>query len=342
VTVPEDANPGETYQLTGEADTGNETIPISGDDQIEVVAANVTVAITDSNDPVEAGEPLTATAAIENTGNQTVTQDLAFLFDGGVEAVDENVTLAAGESLTRTFSYETDGVAPGNYEIEVRSADTTATRTVEGTEASEPPTPADPAYSDVAITETATPDTKDELLRVTAVVENTGDETGEQDIEFAFDGTVVDAEKSVTLAGDESTTITFAHDVDGEPGKYEVGVHSADETASTAVKIPKTDSGTECEAPTSSTDCEKPQQEGSKPDTKPDEKEPGDDDAEPNETDDETGSKNASRTDDGGGVDGAPSDDAGDSVPGFGALAGIVALTVAMLGKIQRSDDRQH
>ncbi|PSP28463.1 hypothetical protein BRC65_02175, partial [Halobacteriales archaeon QH_2_65_14] len=80
VTVPSDAQAGETYTFDGTVETDNETISVGGDQQLVVSqdTAEFDVEITSVEDSVEVGEEVTVESEVTNTGNESGTQTLAF------------------------------------------------------------------------------------------------------------------------------------------------------------------------------------------------------------------------------------------------------------------------
>jgi len=82
------------------------------------------VSITGTNSPVVPGETLTVEATITNTGDvqasQEITADVEF---AGSDATADVGPLGPGESSDLTFDFDTDGVAEGQYEATVASAD---------------------------------------------------------------------------------------------------------------------------------------------------------------------------------------------------------------------------
>jgi hypothetical protein len=219
---------------TGESDTPEITVAVASANTTatETVTVNkealFAVEITDIDEVVTEGEPVTVEYAVENTGDTAETQDIGFTVEGALVDTEANVTLAGGETFTGEFGYETEtGDAP-TVDLAVGSADDTATRTVSVNE---------PAAFAVAITDI------DDVVEGAAVtvgysVENTGGATATQDITFAVDGTVEETQANVTLAGGETVAGQFTYGTDsGDAGAYTVTVASADDTAMANVTV---------------------------------------------------------------------------------------------------------
>ncbi|WP_435094464.1 COG1361 S-layer family protein [Halorubrum sp. N11] len=229
VTVPEDAEIGDTFTISGNASTisgegapKDRSVAIDGDSQIQIVEPEFDVAITETNSPVEAGEDLDVTADIENTGSLEATQDVTFSFDGTAEST-ESVTLDGGDSESVTFTFDTTFILAGDYNVEVASDDDRDTETVTLTEAP------DEAFFAVEFDGWNSPVEAGENLEVTAHIKNTGDIEATQNITFIFNDTDVST-KSVTLDGGDSETVTFTFDTTGiSAGEYEMEVWSDDD-----------------------------------------------------------------------------------------------------------------
>ena len=101
---------------------------------VEAVEESATFEVSDL-DPEEAtataGDEVTVSATIENTGNAESTQDVALTLDGDEEDTSE-ITLEAGGSTTVEFTVDTSGLDTGDYEHGVATDEVTATLTVEG------------------------------------------------------------------------------------------------------------------------------------------------------------------------------------------------------------------
>lgn len=347
VTVPEDAENGDTFAISGEAESADGATTVAGDAEIDVVTDEFEVSIAETNESVEQGEPLETTATIENTGGLEGTQDVEFLFNGTVSATEENVTLAAGNATNVTFTHDTGDIEPGAYDVEVRSDDDADARNVTVTEADEsdgsdgsgddsdsgsPSSPSSPddAFFDVTIADADESVKAGDRFVANATVENTGDETGTQDIEFLFDGVVKTVEEDVTIDGGEAETVTFTADLAVEPGEYEVAIKSDDDGATTTVTVVESKGdGTDTESGTG--DGDEKSDDGTDAD---------DTDGETDESDE--GSDGSASADDSAANDetvdtsGDSEGDSDDSTPGFGVPAVVVAAALAVLVGLRR------
>lgn len=135
--------PGESGSVslnytTAQDDTPIETVTVNSDDASDTTSVNIDgpplfdVSITDAPDTVTATQPISVTAAIENTGDADATQDLNFTVAGTQEDTATDVTLSAGESTTETFTYDSvQGDADRSpLTVAVASDDTTDSRNV--------------------------------------------------------------------------------------------------------------------------------------------------------------------------------------------------------------------
>ena len=185
------------------------------------------VAIDLSETTVEVFEEETVMveALIENVGGADGAQDIVFeVLDQQFEQVHEGVELGVGDSTRVNFEWETSVGDEGQYTVEVRSEDETsfATITVE-----ELPT----EHFEVSINEAASILEVEEAQTVTVEVEieNTGGETGTQDIVLELDGVVVDSASDIELEPEDKESVTLHWDAaPGSEGVYDARVLSED------------------------------------------------------------------------------------------------------------------
>jgi len=185
--------------------------------------------ITQVKQGVVEGEPLTVDYDITNPGDVQATQDIDFAVDGTVEATETNVTVTAGATISRVFTYETTtGDAP-SVEVSVSSADDTDTETAPVGE---------PAFFAVNITGVDTPVTEGETTTVDYEVTNTGDTQGIQTLTLTVDGTEEDNRTDVALDSGATVTGTFTYQtVDGDAPSVDLSVASEDDTATETVTV---------------------------------------------------------------------------------------------------------
>jgi len=180
-----------TVELTvtdddGATATATQTVSVSA------AAQPAAFEITDLSAPSAAtqGDTITVDATVENTGDVTAEQSVAFSFDG-TQLGSQNVTLAGGQSETVSFTVDTSGIAPGTYTHGVSTDDDTATATITIDNATTQPDPdgisvtLDPVEQTAVTGETVTYD----------VVVNGADDVG------SFDG-------SIALSNGDNATIT--------------------------------------------------------------------------------------------------------------------------------------
>lgn len=107
-------------------DRANRTIAV-----LEAPTPTFSVAIENTTAPVAAGETLTVTARVENTGNASGTQSIGLAdFDGEVVDVVENVSLSAGESTTVQLNWSTNDSDTGSANVTGFSENETASAPV--------------------------------------------------------------------------------------------------------------------------------------------------------------------------------------------------------------------
>lgn len=94
-----------------------------------VTSPDFEVTISNTNSPVDDGEPITVTATVTNTGNESGTQAVSAEAPG-VGDSGLFVSLREGQSTTETFSIQTNPRDIGDHTVTVESEDDNATATV--------------------------------------------------------------------------------------------------------------------------------------------------------------------------------------------------------------------
>ncbi|OIB56807.1 hypothetical protein BBD46_16110 [Natrialba sp. SSL1] len=212
--------------LIAETDPAGEVVDIPEPDD----PATFEVDITDTNSPVTQGDALEVEAFVENVGDEPGEQEIQLALDD--TAVDTE-TLELGTNPTETITLEADTTEfePGEYTATVESENDTDETPVTIEE------PADPAEFAVEITGTNSPVEQGDELEVEALIENVGDEAGEQALEFTLGETVVDSE-AVALESGASETVAFSTPTDElAPGEYTAVVASENESDETIVTV---------------------------------------------------------------------------------------------------------
>ncbi|WP_049971325.1 S8 family serine peptidase [Haladaptatus cibarius] len=143
--------------------------------QMTILGSSFDVSNLNASDEVEQGETLSVSADVTNTGNQQDTQTVEYrINDLETPVLSENVTLGAGESTTVEFDANTSDIGNGTYEHGVFTEDDSETADVTVFE----------AFFDVTITDAPAEASAGETVNVTAEVENTGNATDEQTVEY--------------------------------------------------------------------------------------------------------------------------------------------------------------
>jgi len=223
--VDEQFDHGDTVAFTVElADTGD-----SANGTTDVVAdpPEFTVGIVEAGD-VLAGEDLPVTAAIENVGDREGTQTVTLSIPGlGDNAT--SVTLDTDESVEETLTVGTDQGDAGEYNATVTSDNDTAGTAV----VVEQPQPATGAVSglEIAGRDTPTRVAEGEEANVSAVVENTGDESGSFEVTLEVGTAVERTASTAELSSGATETVRFEN-VTGElaDGSYNVTVSTPDDS----------------------------------------------------------------------------------------------------------------
>jgi uncharacterized membrane protein len=167
---------------------------------------------------IEAGESVSISVDITNTGNLEGTYTLTLLIDGAVEAT-KDVTLAGGATASVTFRI-TKNVA-GTYGVEVDGL----TGSFQVTEPTEPPTTPPEEFAEFTITSlTIIPSEVlvGDQVAIIVDVQNVGNVEGTYTLTLQING-VLTQTRDVTLAGGASETVTFIV-VENVEGTYNVEV----------------------------------------------------------------------------------------------------------------------
>ncbi|WP_281194427.1 BGTF surface domain-containing protein [Halorubrum sp. F4] len=233
-----------------------------------------------------------------------------------VKTNDEiNVTTDGAWSTTFDFSEQNVG---DEYTLRISQLGLSDTEEVDGTVVEEPEEPANFAVSDLSAPGSVT---QGDVIDVSATIENTGEATATQTVEFQIEGDTV-LDQDIELSGGESTTVEYT-DVDTsslDPGDYEHGVFTNDDSQTATLTVEEaSDDGSEDDSSDDSTD------------------DSSDDDSTDDSSDDSTDDSSDDSSDDS--TDDSTDDDStDDSTPGFGALVALVALIAAALLATRRRD----
>ncbi|ELY93090.1 hypothetical protein C482_20486 [Natrialba chahannaoensis JCM 10990] len=212
--------------------------PGSGDtDEPRITGSGFEVTIEEVNDPVNASEKLVTTVVIENTGEIAGQQEVRLRTDSGISDSDrtlrhirdrENVSLDVGERTTEQFFYRPSETDVPMIEVAILSNndEALANATVRSKSTH---------YEPQNLTGDYTNDT-DRELTLTAEINNTGTEPGDQYVEFMLDDELVYVDR-VTLGPWESTTVSTTIDAPEEIGAYDFAVETDNATTASTVGV---------------------------------------------------------------------------------------------------------
>jgi len=184
---------------------------------------------------VAQGETATFSADLENQGSVKDTGTAELVVDGTTEDT-KSVTLAAGETKTVPFDYDTSGL----------SASSTYTYSISfgGDQQSDSLTVNDPGstYFDVTnLSPGKTTTQKGNTVSVTADVENLGDSTSTETVELRANSNVQDS-TSLQLNPDQTKSVSFSLDTSSlSPGSYTYGVYSPSDSRTAELYVTDTE-----------------------------------------------------------------------------------------------------
>ncbi|ACV13027.1 GLUG domain protein [Halorhabdus utahensis DSM 12940] len=216
-----------SLEVRSEDDTDQETIeidaPAVGDYLVDSVSAN---------DPTTAGDVLTVTADIRYNGSTSPSPELVTLqnFAGGVV---DSTNVTGNTTVALTWDTSEGLISGGNItdSITVGTSDDTNTTQVTIEAAGD-------GEFNVTAVSTNAPITEGESLNVTAEIENTGTETGTQEVLlWDFDGNAVDIGVVSLNAGDSTTVDLTWQTAVGDNGTGTIEVITGDDTRTATVDI---------------------------------------------------------------------------------------------------------
>ena len=187
-----------------------------------------TVEVEETTAPVQAGETLEVTAAVENIGEEGTVAVSLLDFEGGeVDSEDVELDSGAGETVELSWTPDADAVGTGEVTVETESDSATETVTIEDA----------PAEFDVDIVSADEHVTARVLTTVVAEITNTGTLEGTQTIEITVNDELRD-ERELTLDGGGQERIEFEYETsEDDAPEITVSVDSDDDSASESIRL---------------------------------------------------------------------------------------------------------
>jgi hypothetical protein len=215
-----DVGAGGTLTLSSPDDTASVAV---GESEFQVVGF-------DAPEEVAAGESVVVAYEVENAGTFLDTQTITFTVNGVQQDTESNVTLAGGETVSDTFTYEVSAEAGPDLAVGVSTGDDTAETVL---------AVAVPAAANftVDIVDTTTTVTAGGALAVTADVTNAGEGSGTQTVTLDVPGLGTQTTE-VTLDGGESTVVTLElATATGDVGTYNATVSTDGDEAGVEAEV---------------------------------------------------------------------------------------------------------
>jgi len=195
----------------GATDTTTQTLSVT-----EAAApANFQISATDVESPVTQGDAATVSATVENTGDDEGTQTVVVAVDG--TTVDsQELTLAGGASDDVTFEVATDSLSVGDHDVDLSTANDSASGQLTVTESEpEPEPPADDLETSVSLSpangETFVGGTTTYELVVDDAQGGVGAYTATASLDDAAVGSITDVSLQGSPAG-QTTDVDIASD----------------------------------------------------------------------------------------------------------------------------------
>lgn len=187
------------------------------------------VDVEEATTPVTAGDTLTVTVTVTNTGDNG--EATVRLLADGEETASTDVELDADGEQTVELEWETTNDDVGEHECTVETDDDSDAVAVTVEDA--------PASFDVEITSAPAHITSGQSITVVATVTNTGTLEGTQSSTFSVDDETQETVSDVTLASEQSEEFEFTYgttDSEDAPD-VAVAVASEDDTANQTVPV---------------------------------------------------------------------------------------------------------
>lgn len=175
-----------------------------------------------------AGETINVTADVTNVGTANGSQDVGFRLDG-TELGNVSVSLNVSETALVDFSVDTSGTPSGTYTHGIFTADSNQTAQISITQ----------PESDFQVSNLDAPAvvTQGDNVTVNATVTNAGTASGNDTVEFRFDGSVVSS-TNVSLDPGQSQDVSVTLDTSGQTtGDYTHGFFTSDNNQTAQISI---------------------------------------------------------------------------------------------------------
>ncbi|WP_254861461.1 trypsin-like serine protease [Halovivax gelatinilyticus] len=199
------------------------------DETVTLEPATVTTSITDTNDPVTAGEPIEVETTVENEGDEPTGATIELEAPDGSIADEQSVDLGGEETRSLTLEWETTVDDVGTDDLTVRSPDDVDETTVT---VEQPP--------EYVVESVVTNDSieEGETLTVEPTVINEGDVAGEENVSLAVEDEVVDERIDLALEPDEAETVSLEYEtVHGDAPALDLTVETPHDAASETVPV---------------------------------------------------------------------------------------------------------
>ncbi|MEF8874305.1 MAG: S8 family serine peptidase [Candidatus Thermoplasmatota archaeon] len=211
-------------QLTAESDIWSFTTKAPSNFEVEIV---------DIDDEIVVGEEAWVSYEVTNTGEATDVQDIEFFVDGNLTETEGDVELPVGESYEGNFTWTQDET--GMYSLEIFSRDDSATHDYSVLE---------PPYFEIEVDDHDEDVASGGNLSIDYTVTNTGQATGEQEIEFFVDDNLEDTHELELASGAEEQNQFTWETEEGDTGEHQLEIvseDSADNASAMVVEPPAFD-----------------------------------------------------------------------------------------------------
>ncbi len=211
----------------GSGGSGSQMGESGEDGEVIEQVADITMSSFDSPNEVEKYTSLEVEVTLQNDGSYEGSEEIFYYFNDH-EVDSDTVTIGPDEEETVTLVYDEVDEERGEYEHRVETS----------SEQLERPIIVEYMYFEVSDIITNSPVEEGEL-EVEAVIENTGDIYGEQEIDFYFNHSLEETipEDRAGIDAGETESFFFTKEVDDLDGDYRVNISTDDDMDSTSVVI---------------------------------------------------------------------------------------------------------
>jgi len=212
-----------------ESEDDEEHLTITVEERPEEAFFEVHISAPGKDSEYFEGETVTVEYEVKNLGEETDTQDINFYIDDDLKDTREDLELEESESYPGIFEWTAEEPF-GDRELIIQSEDHSDSVTIVVLE---------DAFFEVEIIDPVDGEEyfEGQTVSVEYSIENTGDRTDTQDIEFTIDGDTIEIEEGIELEGKEIHEGEFTWTAEGTDVEINLVVESEDDDDSITITV---------------------------------------------------------------------------------------------------------